>query len=105
MSKIGNSTGKVFCAVLQQYLMAPVLGSKVVMTDPHPNAPGSSAVTLSVVGMDEPVDIDSNLNQVLRALSGTVNAVGRGQMVIIEKLPVQEDEEAKYTITIKKRQE
>jgi hypothetical protein len=82
--------------------MAPVLGDKLVMSDPHPDAPGSSAVTLSVVGLDEPADIDSNLNQVLRALSGTVYAVGKGQMVIIEKWPVQEDEKMKYTITIKK---
>ena len=101
MSKIEQSTASVFHMVLQQYLMAPVLGDKLVMTDPHPDAPGCSAVTLSVVGLDEPNDIDSNLNQVLRALSGTVSAIGLRQTVLIEKLRVEDDEEMKYTITIK----
>ena len=74
MSKIGNSTSSAFIAVIQQYLMAPVLGEKVVMSDPHPDAPGTSAV-----GQGKTVIIEK-LPQFL--LDG--------------------DEEMKYSITIKK---
>ena len=97
------STGGSVFAVLQQYFMSPVFGDKLVISAPHPDAPGTSAVTLSVVTADEHIEIDSDIEAVLRALSHTTSAVGKEQTVIVEKLSVSVDEEAKYVITIKKK--
>jgi len=45
----------------------------------------------------------NGIEAVLRALSHTTSAVGKEQIVIVEKLSVSVDEEAKYVITIKKK--
>ena len=102
-NKIGDTDGAVFFTHIQQYLMSPVLGGKVVMSDPHPDARGTSAITLSVVPAADGADVSPDVEAVLRALSRTTSAVGRGQSVFVENLPVNEDEEVKYTITIKKK--
>ena len=102
MTKIGHTDGIVFSMVLQQYLFAPAMGDNLVMSSPHPDAPGGSAMTLSVVPGDGSAEIAPEVVEALRVMSKMASAVGWGQSVIVEKLPVEGDDEAKYTITIKK---
>ena len=101
MSKPFFYTGFSVFTVLQQHLFAPAMGDKLVLSAPHPDAPGGSAMTLSVVP-GEGAEVAPDVVEVLRALSRTTSAVGHGQPVSVEKLPVEGDEEVKYTITIKK---
>ena len=98
MVKIGHTDGGVFSTVLQQLILEPLWGNKIVMDFPH-----EGAVTFSVVCADEKVVIDHVVKDVLGVMSHLSCAVGRGNGLLVEKLSTQEDEEAKYTITIKKR--
>ena len=100
--KIGHTDGSILSMILQQWVAYPAMGCyKLVKSPPHPDAPGESAVTLSAVGMEEEAVIAPDVRDSLCAASRVVQAVGRGQIVLTEKLPVTGDEEVKYTITIK----
>jgi len=102
-NKIGHTDGSVFFMLLQQYLFAPAMGDKLVMSSPHPDAPGGSAMTLSIVPGDASAEIAPDVIEVLRVLSRTTSAVGWGHPITVEKLPISEDEEMKCILTIKKR--
>jgi len=101
--KIGHTDGSVFSVYLQQLLVEPLWGNKLVASPPHPDAPGGQAITLSSVGVKEHVTIDPVVKDALNIMSHLASAVGRGQALSIEKLPYADDEEAKFTITIKKK--
>jgi hypothetical protein len=103
VTKIGHTDGFVFSGLLQQYLVTPLWGDELVMSPPHPNAPGTSAVTLSVVPRDDAVAIDPDVRKTLSAMSRMACAVGRGENVHVEKELVDGEDEVKYIITIKKQ--
>jgi len=104
MTKVGNTDGCIFSMILERYITASFWGDDVVLSPPHPDAPGSSAATLSVVAGDGSATVEPHVKAALRVMSHIATAVGWGQQMTVEKLPMEQDEEAKYTITIKKRE-
>ena len=106
MVKIGHTDGSIFSMLFEQWLTYPCWGCyKLVASPPHPDAPGGSAMTISAVPVEEDIKPEPVVRDALLMMSHIVKVIGDGQVVSVEKLPVQEDEEAKYTITIKKRKE
>jgi len=100
--KVGHTSGWIYAGLLQQYIDAPRHGYKIV--DTYPRDPsGFSAVTLTMVPVEDDVELDSDVKTTLRTLSHVTCAVGDGRGVSVENISVSEDEEAKYIITIKKR--
>jgi len=102
MTKIGHTDGSVYSMFLQQLIVEPLFGNKLVMNPSQSGASGESIFSVSAVPTNEKVEIDRVVKAVLNAMSHLACAVGRGQSVSVEKLPFEEDEEAKYIITIKK---
>jgi len=104
MVKIGHTDGSVFSTLFEQWLTYPCWGYyKLVASPPHPDAKGESAMTVSAVPVEEDVKPEPVIRNALIAASHIVQAIGDGRIVSVEKLPVQDGEEVKYTITIKKQ--
>ena len=102
-NKIGN-TSSFTITCLHQYFTFVAWGGEVKMSPPHPDVTGQShAATFSVPyehGDNKPApDVIEALNLMARM---TWN-VGIGLPVYVEKLPIQEDEDVKYIVTVKKR--
>ena len=94
---------KIIYTTLLQYFACPSMGCKVVAHSPHPDAPGNSAATFSVVPADGKDEVPVQYKDALQVLSRMSWAVGTGQAVSVEHLPVQGDEEYRYAVTIKKK--
>ena len=86
-NKIGHTDGFVFSMLLQQYLFAPAMGDKLVMSAPHPDAPGGSRMTLSIVPCAGSAKVAPDVVEVLRALSRTTSAVGWGSPYPLRSCP------------------
>ena len=101
---IGLTKSDVFLMVLKDWIeYAAWLGAKVVFSQPHPDvAKEYSAGSMHIEFTKSDVRPDPLVKEAIYAAGSIVGAVGRGQSVFVEKLPVEEDEEVKYTITIKK---
>lgn len=104
MPEIGLTDSTVFSMILKDWIAyAAWPGARVVFSPPHPDKQGEySAGTMNVEFTDgnerpEPVVADA-----IYAVSSIVAAIGNGRITSVE-LPVEDDEEAKFTITIKKR--
>jgi len=101
--KIGNTDARIFNMLLHQYFTVVACGGEWKMSRPHPDVAGDwNAFTFSV-----PYDFGDNrpepvIRDALGVMSYIAKAIGDGRGMAVEKLPVQEDEELKYTITIKK---
>jgi len=102
-NKIGN-TSSMAITCLHQYFTVVAWGGEVKMSPPHPDASkDGSAATFSVT-YDHGDNIPApDVIKALNLMAGLTWAVGTAQTVLVEKLPVQEDEEAKYIVTIKKK--
>lgn len=104
-NKTGGTPDIVFC-ILGQVLMYPIFGSKVMLTgDSHdvPHSSKGSSVTLYVTDEDEGVEIDPDTKDVLRASAEITGALALGKNISVKRLPCQEEEEMKFTITIHKQ--
>ena len=99
-TKIGHTDGSVYSMILQQLIVEPLFGNKLVTSRPLSAAPEETAVTFSVVNMDEDVKISPAVRDALNVMSHMACVVGRGQDISVEKL--QDDKEAKYIVTIPK---
>jgi len=105
MTKIGNTKSWVI-RCLHQYFTFVARGGEVVMSNPHPDAPGdlsASAATFSVVSDHGDAEIDPVVKEALLAASSLTWAIASGEVTAVEEMPSQ-DGETKYTITIKKQQ-
>lgn len=98
MGKIGNTSPLVF-SILGQLCMYPELGFKVGIVAPRPDAPCTSSITFYVSMEEEDIEIESTVKESLRATARMTNALVTG-VPTIEYLPVQGDEEVKFTVTI-----
>jgi len=103
MAKIGN-TDSFTITCLHQYFTVVAWGGEVKMSLPHPDVSEEwSAATFSVASEFGDTKPAPEVIEALKLMARMTWAVGGSQTVSVEKLPVQGDEEAKYTITIKKR--
>jgi hypothetical protein len=106
MTKIGNTNSDIFSMALHQYFVVVACGGEMKWSPPHPDvAEEWNAATFSVpydFGSPKPEPV---VRDALLATSAIVAAIGNGRIASVEKLPVEGDEEVKYTITIKKAQE
>ena len=101
--KIGN-TDSMTITCLHQYFTFIAWGGEVKMSPPHPNVTGQAhAATFGVTSEFGDTKPAPDVRKALNLMAGMTWAVGIGQTVCVEKLPVQGDEEEKYTVTIKKR--
>jgi len=102
---VGLTKSDVFSMILKDWIAyAAWPGGKVVFSPPHPDvAKEYSAGSMHVEFTDSDVTPEPLVKEAIYAASSIVAAIGRGQAVSVEKLPVDGDEEAKYTITIKKK--
>jgi hypothetical protein len=102
MAKIGNTDSEIFRMVLQQYFAVVAAGGELKMAFP-PDAPENGYAATFTVPYDfgspkpEPLVVKA-----LHATSDIVLAIGKNRIGAVEKLPVADDEEIKYVITIKK---
>ena len=94
-------TGFVFTAI-SQYCCAHRFGNKVVMYPPHPDAPGGNKATFTEVPIEGEPNIHPDVHKTLRAMAQMAWAVGTGEVVFVEYLPVEGDDKAKFTVTIRK---
>ena len=99
--KCGGGIRFIFTA-FSQYFAYPSMGCKVVAHSLHPDAPGDSAATFGVVPADGQDEVPVQYKDALQVLSRMSWAIGTGQAISVEHLPVQGDEEYRYAITIKK---
>ena len=105
MTKIGNTDSWVLTC-LHQYFTFIGWGGEVKMSSPHPDvvkAEHAHAATFSVLAEHGDVTPPPDVVEALNLISRMTWDIGHGKSIIVEKLPVQEDEEHKYTVTIKKK--
>ena len=105
MSKVGN-TDNFTLTCLHQYFTVIAWGGEVKMSAPHPDVKDNwSAATFSVASECGDAKPDPDVIQALKLMARMTWAVGCGQTIHVESIPVEGgDEETKYTVTIKKRQ-
>lgn len=60
-------------------------------------------MTLYVTDEDEGVEIDPDTKAALRAGAEITGALALGKDISVESLPCQEEEEKKFTVTIRKQ--
>jgi len=104
MTKIGLTDNNVFGFFLKDWIAyAAWPGARVVASPPHPDKEKEySALTMSIEFTDGNEKPDPIVRDAVYAASDIVAAIGCGRIASVEKLPMQEDEEVRYTITIKK---
>ena len=105
MSKVGSTSSFVF-SVLGQFCWYTANGHEVRWS-PYPDVPedGNPENRITFLVADgNGAEIDSNIKDALNVGTHLFSALGNNKDICIERLPLQEDEEAKYTITIKKQQ-
>ena len=95
------NTGFAFTAI-SQYCCAHKFGNRIVMYPPHPDAPGSNKATFTEVPFDGELDVHPDTQNALSAMARMAWAVGTGEIITVEELPIGDDERGKYIITIKK---
>ena len=102
--KIGN-TDSMTITCLHQYFVFVACGGEVKMSPPHPDVTGQAhAATFGVISEFGDVIPAPDVKEALMLMARMTWDVGIGQPVYVEKLPVQEDEDVKFIVTVKKRQ-
>jgi hypothetical protein len=91
-----------------QYCAAPLVGDEVVVHSPHPEAPGNSAATFSIVPTRREIEIPTEEKEVLRLMSrmawalGGKDAIGNGDFVSVVKLPTDVEGEEQFLVKLKR---
>ena len=103
MAKIGLTDNGVFSMILKDWIAyAAWPGAKVVYSPPHPDKQKEySALTMHIEFTDGEQRPEPSVKEAVYAASNIVAAIGDERIVSVEKLPIEDDEEVKYTITIK----
>ena len=104
-TKIGLTDRNIFGFMLKDWIAYVAWhGARLVASRPHPDVEKEySACSLHIEFTDQTdVKLDPLVQDAVFAASDIVRAIGWDQIKSVEKLPVEEDEEAKYVITIKK---
>jgi len=105
MAKVGLTNGSVFSFMLKDWIAyAAWNGAKVVASPPHPDKKDEySACTIHIEFTDSNEKPEPAVREAIYAASNIVQAIGQGRKISVEKLPIKDNEEAKYVITIKKQ--
>jgi len=104
MAKVGLTNGSVFSMILKDWIAyAAWDGARVVSSPPHPDKKDEySACTMCIEFTDSNEKPEPAVREAIYAASFIVQAIGQGRKISVEKLPIKDNEEAKYTITINK---
>ena len=95
------NTGLAFTTI-SQYCCAHKFGNRIVMYPPHPEAPGGNSATFTEVFVEGELNVHPDVKEALSAMARMAWAVGTGEIITVEELPIGDDERGKYIVTIKK---
>ena len=102
--KIGN-TDSMTITCLHQYFTFVAWGGEVKMSPPHPDVTGQAhAATFGVTYEFGDIRPAQDVREALMLMARITWDVGIGSPVYVEKLPVEDDEDVRFTVTLKKRQ-
>ena len=103
MSKFDNINSMTFTAI-GQFFWYTANGHEVVLPldpDIHETGNPENRITFKVIDA-KGTEIDPMIKSTLNTMNHLCSALAHEKDITIEKLPVQDNEEAKYTITIKR---